>query len=342
MTQLPIGKSFTPEQLGELFVAVEDQPYGNPSLGYRMMVPQGWTADTLQAESAGLNTSQLKPLGVFFSDPSDGAHAYIQIQAIRLTKTITAANWLRHFAITTEKDIKVINEISPLFVDSLLSFNIEDSRFLGRTACRIDKNRLFLLLMLAVEEAYEPLAEFFGVGVASFKLLDQDPAATIEPYVSLQGPGNLQFSYPNSWRSLVNQESVPGKKAIDLYNFDDENNLNGLIRVKSASKQPSHNIDALVHSLLSEFQESNLIINGLRHQVEVPIETTHFFNGHCDIYAANIAGSEIPQELWLTTFEDAAYYYGIVLLTPVKEHIFYVWAINQRTYQIILSSIDQI
>lgn len=339
MTQLPIGKSFTPEQLGELFVAVEDEPYGNPLLGYRIMIPQGWTADTLQAESAELNASQLKPLGVFFRDPNDGTHAYIQIQAIHLPKTISAANWLRHFSITTEKKIQVINEISPSFVDSLLSFEIEDTRFLGRTACRIDKNRLFLLLMFAVEEAYEPLAEFFGVGVASFKLLNQDPEATIEPYASLQGPANLKFNYPNSWQSLVNEDPPLGKEVVDLYNFDDEKNLNGLIRIKSVSKKISGNVDELVHSLLAEFQASNLMINGLRHQAEVPIQTTHFFNGQYAIYDAHIADSDSPQELWLTTFEDTSHYYGVVLLTPVKEHIFYVWAINQRTYQIILSSL---
>ncbi len=340
MSQLPLGQRFTPKELDELFTVVDDQPYGNPAFAYQLMIPNSWQADRIEAEHPHLDTLALKPLAIFFGEPQAGSPPYVQLQAVRLVKEITAANWLRHFAITTERTLEALNELSPKFADSLVRFQIAHLPFKGRAAARIDGDRLFLLFAFASEPAYDALAETFGVAVTSWQLVHPSNATSIEPLVETTGPARLRFHYPQSWRTLVPEQLPTGKEVVDLYNFDDDQHLNGLIRIKAVSKELGGGLNGLHRSLLEEFQEANLTIQNLYYQAELPIANPRFSRGQYVIYEAVIEESGIAQELWISVFEDAAHYFAVALLTPDKGHIFYVWAINQRAYQLILASLQ--
>ena len=340
MTSLPIGKRFSPTELGELFVAVEDAPYGNESLAYRVMIPKGWNADSLQAETAELNTVQLKPLGIFSGFPMAGSRAYIQIQAVRLPKCISAINWLRYYAQLTNRTIEEAVVLSPVFADTLVNFSIDGHRFKGRAAARIDRNRLFLILAFSSIDAYDDLMDFFGIAVSSFALLSGDPQATIEQYVSFSGPAALVFSYPKSWVLAEAVRTPPGKQAVDLRNLDDDKVLNGLIRLKSVSKTLEKvDSESVIHDIKDEFKDAGLVIGNKINSADVPIEGGTYYGGHNEAFAGTFQGQSAGQELWVTIFEDANFYYAAVLLTPDKESAFLPWAINFRAYEIILESL---
>ena len=341
--QLPVGRGFTPEELAERFVVVEATPYENPSLGFRTMVLKDWKHDVVTAETPDLNAVHLKPLGVFFGQPEGGSAPYIQVQAILLRKSITAANWLRWIALSTDRHLLQLVELSPVFADTLVEFAVDGVPFKGRAAARIDRNRVFYVFAFGPAAVYRDYAETFGVAVSSFKLLDVDPSANIESLQPMNGPGSLRFAYPASWRPLVKDQVPPGRQAVDLYNFDDEDNLNGLIRLKSLEKGRGDDSDTLLRTLKEEFSEAGLSLGTQLHVASMPIEESgvdRFINGRYLFFAASIRETGLAQELWASLFEDESFYYGVALLTPAKENQFYVWAINSRAYQLILGSLS--
>ncbi len=334
-TSLPIGKSITREELRRLFLKIEDKPYGNAGLAYSMLVPKNWNYDQLKAETAQLNTVQLKPLVIFEKEK-----AFIQLHAVKLVREIRASHWLRHYAAVTERKIVELKELSERFADSLLEFEIKGHTFSGRAAALIDGDRVFLLLCFAEQSAYPHLAEVFGLAVSSFKLKNPSSRPSIEPRAKYDLAGIVKFAYPASWTTRAPEQAPVGKQAVDLYHFDDDQVFQGLIRVKTVSRQAIAKTDELIEHTIEEFSESNLVLHDMLHTGPIPSENDHFSNGRVFIFNAHVQDNEENrQELWITIFEDANHYFVLSLLTPSRRDTFYVWAFNKRAYDIILGNI---
>lgn len=335
---LPIGDKITPKELTDNFIKAQDQPYGNNSLGYSLLVPNTWNYDSsLRAETGYLNTEKLKPLAIFEKE-----NAYIQLQAIQLVREVSAAHWLRYFAVTTGRKIIELVELSPLFSDTLMTFDIEGHAFVGRLAAKIDGNRLFLVFCFAVEEAYPYLEEVFGLAISSFKLLNPSQQPTIESRQEYKLKDIVQFVCPSSWQYNYPENAPVGKHAIDLYNFDDEQALQGLIRVKAVLKSVVTNSDQLVKDTIIEFSEANFQIQKALHNGAVASYSDQFQDGLLMIYLGVIEGSDEPQEFWLSVFEAQSHYIVLSLLSPARESVFYTWAFNKRAYEIVLESLKMI
>ncbi len=61
-------------------------------------------------------------------------------------------------------------------------------------------------------------------------------------------------------------------------------------------------------------------------------------HGHLVIY--QVIQQEEPKELWLSRFKGRVYWVTVALLTPTRTLDFYSWAVNKRTYGIILASLS--
>lgn len=336
---LPRGQSLSPAELQEQFVLVEDIPFGNSQLAYRILIRRDWGFDRIIAESVDLGTTHLKPLAIFAGAPHNGVSPYLQIQALTLVREISAAHWLRHFAEITNRQIIVFAERSDQFADSVMSFQVEERVFRGRATALIDGNRLFLLFAFASEEEYTTLAEAFGVSVASFKLRNPSPQRSIELRQQFQIENVLHGQYPRSWRSRTPENTPPGKAVLDLYNFDDDGVLNGMMRIKVAEKSLA-DMSIAITQVQQEFIEGNLRLRDRIHSGPLTFPEGRFKNGRIEIFGATLDNPEaLSQELWISVGEADQRWVSVTLLTPNRQERFYAWAINKKAYEIILQSL---
>ncbi|MCX7099865.1 MAG: hypothetical protein NTV43_18375 [Methylococcales bacterium] len=336
MEELPIGKNLPPQTIKAMFSLAEDTPFNNKQLGYKILIQKNWEVDTLTAKSAELDTVSLKPIGMFVSPQNHPQSAYIHIYAVELLKEISAANLLRHYANTTGRNIINLQEISIYFADSLMDFNIENQSFIGRAAIRVDGNKAFMVFCFTKKANYENLAEIFGLTVASFQLTSPSLQNYIEHRVSI-AINDIKFDYPASWQPNMPKEMPRGRQVTDLYHFDNENVLQGMIRIKVVEKNTIDSIEKVLRGTIDEFTEANVVIQQKTHQSSVESYSKRFLNGEILIYECTINNN--PNELWICVFSDTTHYYVISLLTPARDNYFYTWALNRRAYDIVLESV---
>jgi hypothetical protein len=335
--ELPIGKNLPAQTIKAMFSLAEDTPFNNKQLGYKILMQKNWEMDTIEAKTAELDTISLKPIALFVSPQNHPQSAYIHIYAVQLVKEITAAHLLRHYANTTDRTIINLQEISIYFADSLMTFNIENKPFIGRAAIRIDGNIAFMVFGFTKKANYENLAEIFGLTVASFQLTSPSSQSYIEPRETIVFFNTIKFNYPASWKSNIPKEIPNGRQVTDLYHFDNENVLQGMIRIKIVEKNIIDSVEKVIKGTIEEFTVANVKIQQKSHQSSVESYSKQFLNGQLLIYDCLIDNN--PNELWICIFSDANYYVVVSLLTPARDKVFYTWALNKRAYDIILESV---
>lgn len=341
MTQidLPVGKNFSQKELTDLFFLIKDTPYDNPDLAYKILIPKTFEAEKIRSEDGLLNSINLKPLGIFRGPEEGGANPTIQIQAVQLKKEITAANWLRHYAIITDRKIPAVKPVSDNFADSLMEFLIAERKFTGRATASIDGDRLFFLLNLTLDSTYDKYKELFGVSVVSFNLQQRSLKQSIENHILYNLHDIIQFRYPESWKYRLPEDMPFGKKGIDLFNFDPDGNICGKIRVKTVEKGVSKGVDTQFKDTLDEYREAGVSKGKLLETINVEIGDDRFDSAIINVYKGDIEGNEMGQEMWIAVIEEPKYYIVVSLLTPFREQLFYVWAINRKAYDIVLGTL---
>lgn len=335
----PTGETLSKDEVKRQFDLIKETPFDNEKLAYKILMPKGWVGETILAPSKDLNTEKLKPLGIYKGPDKGGANPFVQIQAIQLTREITAANWLRHYAMVTDRKMIAIKPLSVHFADCVMEYTIDGAKFIGRATALINSNRLFFLLTLALADLYEEYEETFGVCIVSFGLQNLSRDQSIEKHLPYELKGIVRFRYPESWKYREITETPEGKEAVDLFNFDPDNNICGKIRVKSVEKRVSTGVDSQIEDTLEEYREANITPGELVEVVNVEIGAERFESAIVNVYKGEIEGNDILQEMWIAVIEDPQYYFVVTLLTPFREQLFFYWAINRRAFDIILENL---
>jgi len=338
---LPIGDSYSPEQLRARFVVAAGTPFDDPQMSYRIMVPRDWRAAAARLPPSGLSTQQLQPLVTFTAESARPVPPSLQLSAAPLVRGVSAANWLRYFAQSTGKRIDKLVDVSRLFADSLMLFDNDGASFTSRVACRIDRDRIFVILGTSERVDYESNAEIFGVAVASFKLPGADATKTIEAHAPIAALPAARFEIARSWAPVVREKPPQGRTVVDLTSVDGDGNLSGLMRVKSIAKQSSGVRGEVIDNTLAEFAESNVVVKEELSTRDLAISAAGFSGAQLMIYAAVITASGLPQELWVSVFEDSGYWYCVSLLTPARHSSFFAWAVNTFAFEQLLASFSK-
>lgn len=339
MKVLPTVAEFSREALSARFLLVEEsRPYGNEALGYSLLVEKTWTLDPVKSASPDLDAEALKPLGLFRGPQMARANPYVVIQAIRLEKEITAADWLTHVSRTTGWDLEEVTPDGPDFCDALVEVSIEGKELWGRAFARIDGDRAFLVLAVGPSEVFEKMAPTYGVAVSSFRLLRPGPRRTIEDRASHVVGDEVRFSFPVSWQSRETRKPELRKSAVDLYNFVGEE-LHGLVRVKVARTSAGATLEGELDLAQEEMAESNVVVGGLRAQSSPALGRPRFREAVLRIHDAEIAGNPGPMELWTCGIDARPHVVTVTLLAPGRESEFVSWAIGRRAFEIALETL---
>ena len=121
---LPVGQTLTPEELQGRFTLTEVRPAANPGHGFRLLVPKGWVADTIDGMDQRVNTMQLTPLAGWHA-PKEGAPVVFHVQAVDLTRVITAAHFTVSYGLRQQLELMAMRELSSFLADARLRQRIE-------------------------------------------------------------------------------------------------------------------------------------------------------------------------------------------------------------------------
>lgn len=340
---LSIGEAIPKATRKDQFIKLADAPFNDRSLAYTLVVPKTWGVDTsLRHASPGLSAQGLKPLLLLRGEAGPLGDVYVQVQAMLLTRELTAAHWLKRLALAAGRGIEEEKELSPWFADQLAKGVIEQVPFCFRSVARIDGNRVFLVTALAPEAAWSDIEQEVGLCVASFDLTQPVKTGQIEGRASYTLGHRLRVQVPISWRAQTQDDLGSGRSVLDLFQLDDEDILLGRMRLKLAEKRVMDSLPAMLKATLEEWSGAGISLGSELFSDIVSSEYDHFKKGPQLIYEAFIEGSSIPQELWLFLFETVEHYFCMSLLTPGRDEHFGPWAINKRAFELVADAIKYV
>lgn len=337
---LTIGDKIPASELQANFAKILDQPFGDRTLGYSVLLPKAWSFEPIQAESAELPTSGLKPLGIFF-DPNTDETVRFHLQAMRLMREISARDWLIHYCDVRKAELETLKEISPLFADCIAKQEVSDIEFVVRAAARINGDRLFFLQFLAPSISYADLAAKFGVGIASFKLTNPRESEHIERRQANSLPHAFTFSYPASWHLKASIDSPNGTSVRSIHNMDSEGIVQGILQLETLAKGTTASLnDAMTHAL-STCRDMGLSVVKELESNHVSIRNSKFKAPAVHVsYICTIAENSSKQELQLVVAEMNDKFLSIMAIGPAREIDYYAWAVNRRCLYIVLESMS--
>lgn len=340
MTDLPIGEAISPPQRKEQFFLVQDTPFGNRELAYRICVPKHFGVEGgLRVSSPELETSSLKPLAIFRGETVQGSYAWIMLYAIRLTRELTAAHWLRNYAFQAEREVETLTELSPLFADALMTFELEKVPHTQRCIAKIDGDKLFFVQTFVPSEDYSDEAERLGLVVASFDLQYASGVSYIEPRAFAHIGGRMRIHHPSSWRPRPIEGLPEGKAALDLYQVDDAGTLTGLMRIKLAEKRIAPSMSVMLQGAFEELADAGILPQEELTNQRIENEVELYKSGQLIVYSAELREGNVPQEIWIYIFETASQFNALWLITPARQSNFYAWAVNKRALELVIGSI---
>ncbi len=314
MITLPPDPTLPPTLLKVLFAQSQITPASNPELAYILKQPKPWLTYSHEL----ITPLELTLLGGI----TDTDQATVSIQATLLDREISAGDWLKYYALTLGKQILTCQPTSTDLAQGLLQFKHSSSVLIERAHVMIHGPWLVLVSCLAAEAAYHHLASTFNQIITSFRLLNPPVELTIEPRTTCRLK-LYQFRCPTRWQYQAFEENT----CVLSHQL-------GLVKITVLSQINTQ--AEWLEQQLDDFPQ--LILQNLLHHAPLSSPNLQLPHGHLMIYQGIQSGE--PKELWLSRLRDRVHWVTVALLTPTRTLDFYSWAVNKRTYGIILASLS--
>ena len=340
--KLPSGKNVSDEHIKQSYNRVQDTPFGNDSLFYRLLVSKEWnpTAIHLQ-ERPVITTEKMMGIGMFVGSQISDSKPFILLQVMNLAQEINAADVLRGYALANDYQLKTLQEDSPKRVDSLVEFQLQGVTYFGRAMMAITGNRVGFLLAAGAPSEYEQLEEKFALASASFEMSNA-PQGHIEAWREYQiGVNWLYFHFPTSWTfDYPDSSDLTDRFGLELYNTTADNEVIGIVRAKTVLKKYTTDIGDELQKFMEELEAMGVEFGEIMNRHALPVNAP-FIAAHQVIYQILDKQTNQVREAWVALLEDDQYLSFFALLTTRREDAFSVWAVNKRAWQIMLNTLRQ-
>lgn len=336
---LPIGRNFSAADLEQGFQKLEISVPDQPFLAHRYLAPKDCPLDRdLLAQPIVLSTSTPAAVSVC---RNEGEAVYLQVQAVTPPREIAAAHWLQAWAGATGRTIHLINAISPLFADSLVTFEIEGHAFMGRAAVRGHGDVLFLLFAFCPAGEYPKWADKLGLFISSFRPTGPMQHPAIEPRQKC-ACGPVKFELPASWRVKPSTDRDGGAR-LDALNLDDEESLNGWLQARYFPKAEATTRIDVIEATQATWREAGFQVGELLEGADQEAPKELAKSAHLKVYSLKPPNPNSPEhEGWVLVLALEKGHLAVALLTPSQHaaELFYVWAFNRRAFGIATEAIS--
>jgi hypothetical protein len=332
---LPTGEKIETAKLHRDLGPVEVHPENCPTLAFRCLMPKRFKP--VEPPEPASPEGKL-PLITLASFEDAATHSGIIVQKQALPREISADHWLRLCAMQTSRQIEVLANVSPYFADSKVSFTVENTLYAARFAIQISGGDAIILMGFAPYNSYPDMADEFGMFLATWKLLTPPSQPTVEPWdkISL---GKVRFSMPSSWKKTPPGPQPPADgEAVTFANFDDNGELNGILRV-ATGKTHCDPVDEGLSFLLSMNLKVDFIL------AENDLKVSSELGGTAYLKRLVLGGPAAPEggfEGWIIGLNGVSGWISLTLLTPPEsnDERFHVWAFNRRALGIVCETIQ--
>ncbi len=337
---LPLGQSIPPSVLKKDFVKLEDKPYGQPTLGYSVVLPNDWLQLKLKATDARLHVERPKLLSTFLGPKDDGGNPMFQVWCQGLIREISAGDWLKDFLTRTGCEIISLEIRSAYLADALVTRRDGPVLLKIRFSARLAGYRLFLCEGVAPDDLFPKYADGFGLASCTFKptLITDNPHVEVWQTHTLDNA--VSFNAPFSWFER-HPQAPEGLDMVDLYNLNGAAEPVGNLKamaVRRTLTKGKQRID-LPALLTAEFLKIGVQITELvsNESIQTPEPLT---NGSVKICKALIpAAPQVRLQNLIVLSVDAPTHHILVgLLTCAPCEGFYEYAVNRRAFDIVLET----
>lgn len=336
---LPIGQDLSPAEIRRMFEMVETRPAANPQFAVRSLVPRDWKRGELELMRERVGTRRLIPLAAFEGPQTGVAPVIFHVQSARLQREITAAHWIEQYSRQSSLERVALRELSSAFADSLVRQVIEGEPFLVRLAARIDGDRIFVLMGLAHTDDYEPWARIFGVMVASFDVLTPSSRSTIEARRTTSVLDVVEFDYPESWKTTPVPGSDTTRAAISLFGHDPANNPIGRIRVEVDRRPGVEDPEEDLQHVLQHWRGRGIVLEEGWTELRVDRDGGPVTPRLARTYKGRFKNSPVVHELWILLMDAGDSRVRASLETIARQEDFQPWALSQRAFRIVLTTL---
>jgi hypothetical protein len=319
-------------------------PFSDPQLEFSILLPKDWASEeTVQSESsANLNRAIVSEIARFTSPVINTMRASVVIESIKLSREISAENWLKGYIMTRgyaiQDKVTAINEKKALAHCAGTDTEGKKNDYIHILAMINGNNAVVIRFEIPVylKESLEFLAKR---SLESYQfILETDRA--IESQKIFNFADVLKFSYPESWN--VNNMDVRDSRSMSmqLYNKGLGGRLDGMIRFLVIKRGADTTLKKETDELKKYFSDFlGVTFTKLVSSDKAPVKSRFLFS-RFEVYQvtqkkANTSG----QELRLAVVGDKNWYVFGFLMTPSEADSFPTWANNIQSFEMVVRSL---
>jgi hypothetical protein len=340
--QIPLDKIY-PVQDEDTFEGVAKSfhgtPFNDPQLEYEITMPKDWTyQQTAQVHDAyGVSRELMGDLAHFKSPVINTMEAVITIQSIKLTREVSAENWLKDYMFTTGCDLQ----------DTVIPVDLKKASANCISTVEGKSDYIYMTMQIngsnAVVVRFEsPLALKDALAFVRKRIVDSfrfilKTDNPIEVQKSFNFADALKFSYPQSLVINHIDDKDTRHMSMQLYNQSKGARVDGLIRFQVAKRSTDTNLNKEIGDLKS-FIDNFLGIEckKLISSDKAPVADRFIFSRYEVYQVASKQENAIDQELRLVVLGDHDWYIFAFLLTPSENVDFPTWANNVQDFDMIV------
>lgn len=330
------------EEFEEKTRLVEDTPFDDKFLSYKIRLPKDWGENIEMAPKGDVskNISQrvLGPIAHYVSPAKKHLRSFVTVETLGLTYEIGARNWFINYIVSNGLSLEQVGVESKKQVEAIYVEVQGDQTYIVRVKVMLNGSRMVVVRYFTPQEAYEEERVLQAQVIRSFELTNREEVGVekLEIYGFLD---QSFFDYPVSWRL-----SAPAVRSIDrmramIYHSTMKSKLDGQINIYLTNKL----INTTRAKELAFYKEKFQIENfELGKYIETPKMEYHkdMSFGTTQVYEMTPSVSNmLDYELWVSVLEGEEYIYVLSLLTPSRNEEFYTWARNVEAYRLVVKGI---
>lgn len=339
--RLPDGQGLASTARRELrrFTATLPDALGGGS--FSLTLPASWQPQPVPLAAAMPAAGAAAKLIALYGGPEANLFTpFAQVQFARLTRDISAADWLRFYLDRVRYVLREIDVVSDNMSEALVGLQIGARVAAARVAVRLYGPLAFIVVAGAPAELYEHFKDMLGLAVRDFELSGQMPQGHVEEWPLVSMPGGPQLRIPVSWEVKPISGGDGQRGEIDASNHDAAGVWVGQTRVRWVTATFPGSDAAEAKKMMQEFGQAGIALG-----TTIATSTDHTTTGMYIMTAnavrlATIEGNPRTFEFWQVAMCGPSYRILLAMLTPSRTESFYWWAVNRRALAIMASTLQ--
>jgi len=297
---------------------------------FTLMLPKTWKTDPAEAQYP---TDENLKLLAKVVDSQNIQDANITVWSALLTHEIHPSDWLENWL--ENQQYHVLNSRTlPADYGYLGDFLARKEGHIFRLLVIKDGNRLFLLKAQTKIKTYKQYEESFLLAIQSFQLLNPNKEIYAELFkqYTTKKPYKIALRYPTSWKYRAEEDDLE-IFSFSLINQKDKVMLGHINTVLAPASLNIKPIDML-QTWIDKMKANNILAeNTINHA-----KTKQLKHGKITTWKSKAIRDNASIELNNSIIEHDKGLLMFSLISPSKARNHNAWAVNQRTYEILVNT----